>query len=435
MLRQRTDDLRGKRLDARVKGLALRAGEELPAGEVVHRRWNVLAGGLDMPAMVLKAAELDHNLAVMTAYCRENGVDLAPHGKTTMAPQLFLRQLESGAWGMTAATAWQARLMRAFGVPRILLANQLVDPAAIAWVLAELEDAAAGKSPGLEFICYVDSVAGIEIAERVVAERSSSTRLPVLVEVGYDGGRTGCRTVGEAIALAERAARSPGVHLRGVSAFEGLMSAPSMDQKIDAIRHYLADVKVVVEAVGTAGWCDPDPVIVTAGGSAFFDLVVEHLGPSAFSMPVHTILRSGCYLTHDEEMYGHTSPLGQRPGIGSGLLHAALELWATVWSRPTRELAVVGFGKRDCPYDYRPPRPLRTRRPGSATWTDVRGAFEVFDLNDQHAFVRIPANSTLAVGDQVVCGISHPCGAFDKWRFIPLVDEEYNVTDGIFTFF
>jgi D-serine dehydratase len=26
------------------------------------------------------------------------GIDLAPHGKTTMSPQLFTRQLVAGAW-------------------------------------------------------------------------------------------------------------------------------------------------------------------------------------------------------------------------------------------------------------------------------------------------------------------------------------------------
>lgn len=435
VLRQRVQELGARLLDSSTKGLALAAEESLPASDVPGRLWNVLHGDLDLPVLVLKESHLASNVERMSAYCRDNGVDLAPHGKTTMAPQLFQRQLEAGAWGISAATTWQVRLMRSFGVPRILLANEVVDPWAIGWLLDELDTARAGSAPGFEFLCYVDSIAGLEIIEQVVASRGSDTRLPVLVELGYADGRTGCRSVLEALTVARRASSSPGVVLRGVAAFEGLMPADTLEKTIEAIQSYLDDVHELVEVVASGGLCAPGPVVVSSGGSAYFDLVTDALGPGAFDFPVHTILRSGCYISHDEEMYEHTSLLGDRPGSGRRLLRPALELWATVWSRPSPGLAIVGFGKRDCPYDYRLPVPLRTRGPGDTAWTDVRGVFEVVDLNDQHAFVRISAESTLAVGDHIVCGISHPCGAFDKWPFIPVVDDDYTVTDGIFTFF
>jgi D-serine dehydratase len=435
VLRKRVEELGDRLLDSQVKGLALAAGDSLAASDVLARNWNLLAGDLDFPALVLNERELTNNIDVMAAYCRERGVELAPHGKTTMAPQLFLRQLESRAWGITAATAWQVRVMRSFGVPRILMANELVDPWAIGWVLDELEAAQGGAAAPFDFLCYVDSTAGIEIIERVVAARGSGTRLPVLVELGYAEGRSGSRSVPEALAIAERAAASPGVRLRGVSAFEGLVPGASLEETLAAIQRYLDDVHELAVAVEVGGLCGSEPIVVSSGGSAYFDLVADTLGPGAFDFPVQTILRSGCYVTHDAEMYEDTSILGHRPGTGRGLLRPALELWATVWSRPRPDLAIVGFGKRDCPYDYRLPVPLRTRRPGETTWSEVQGSFEVTHLNDQHAFVRIPPASTLAVGDQVVSGISHPCGAFDKWNYIPVVDDDYTVTDGIFTFF
>jgi D-serine dehydratase len=434
-LRERVRELGGSILDSRIKGLGLESGESLPAAEVGSRRWNVLKGHLDHPAMVLKESAVANNIEVMASYCREQGVELAPHGKTTMSPELFLRQLEAGAWAITAATAWQVRFMRSIGVPRILLANELVDPAAIRWVLDELDAAESGSAPELDFLCYVDSEAGISIIEDVVAARGTDTRLPVLVELGYADGRSGCRTVAEALALAERAAASPGVRLRGVSAFEGLMPAASLEETLTAVKTYMSDVHDLVDAVARAGLGDEGPLVVSSGGSAYFDIVADTLGQGTFDFPVVTVLRSGCYVTHDEEMYELTSRLGGRPGTGLGLLEPALELWATVWSRPAPDLAIVGFGKRDCPYDYLLPMPLRTRRPAASTWDDVRGVFEVVDLNDQHAFVRVPADSALAVGDEVVVGISHPCGAFDKWSYIPVVDEDYDVIDGIFTFF
>ena len=398
---------------------------------VATRKWNVLDGNLDLPALVLKERELTNNIDVMATYCRKHGVDLAPHGKTSMAPQLFERQIDAGAWGITAATVSQCRTMRFFGVPRILLANEVVDAQGINWVLDEIE-----RSGGdFEFLCYVDSHAGIEIIEHVVRSRTTPGRVHVLVELGYPGGRTGCRSVAEALALAERVAASRALELCGVAGFEGLMPGVGADDVIEAIDTYLGKLQTLVRAVQAAELCAEGEVVVSAGGSAYFDRVVALLAPTRFDFPVRTILRGGCYITHDAEMYELTSPLGGRPGSGQHLLRPALELWASVWSRPTPDLAILGFGKRDSPYDYRLPVPQAVRKVGANESRSVRGAFRVLDLNDQHAFVQIPVDDPLEVGDRVACGVSHPCGAFDKWSYIPVVDSDYTVIDGIFTFF
>ncbi len=42
-----------------------------------------------------------------------------------MAPELFRRQLEAGAWAITAATVHHVQVYRRAGVQRILFANQL----------------------------------------------------------------------------------------------------------------------------------------------------------------------------------------------------------------------------------------------------------------------------------------------------------------------
>jgi D-serine dehydratase len=35
------------------------------------------------------------------------------------------------------------------------------------------------------------------------------------------------------------------------------------------------------------------------------------------------------------------------------------------------------------------------------------------------------------VGQLVGCGISHPCTTFDKWRWMPVVDDVYRVVDAV----
>lgn len=418
-------------LSGLFKALPVQTGTVLTAGEVSEQRWNVLAGDLTLPAMVLKESALAHNIDLMSEYCRGRGLDVAPHGKTSMAPQLFARQLEAGAWAITAGNIAQCRVMREFGVQRILLANVLVDPAGLDWVVGEL---AAGT--GVEFLFYVDSDIGLEMAEGAVARSGSAAQLDVLVELGYPGGRTGARSVADAVRLATRVHRAPGVRLAGIAGFEGLMPGPDLQAVVASGREYLGRIHDVVEAGLTQGLFDVAVPVVTAGGSSFFDLVADALGPSEFTGPVRTVLRSGCYVTHDHFMFHGTSPFGERISEHTiGHLRPAFELWATVWSRPEPDLAILGFGKRDAPYDYGLPVPLRSVARDSTSGRELGEGYTVTGLNDQHAFMTLPPTDLLAVGDRVVLGISHPCTVFDKWRYVPVVDDDMTVLGGVFTFF
>ena len=69
---------------------------------------NAALGDVALPAMLVKDAALENNLAVMKKYAADHGFLLAPHGKTTMAPKIFRRQLEAGAWAITVANMTQA---------------------------------------------------------------------------------------------------------------------------------------------------------------------------------------------------------------------------------------------------------------------------------------------------------------------------------------
>ena len=144
----------------------------------------------------------------MQEFTRRAGVKLCPHGKTTMSPELFARQLAAGAWGITAATPHQLRVMRAMGIPRILYANQLVGSAALRYVANELT-----RDAGFDFYCLLDSLANLKI----LAEAFTRAERPlnVLLEIGQTGGRTGVRNRDDALALARAVSRCPGWLLPG----------------------------------------------------------------------------------------------------------------------------------------------------------------------------------------------------------------------------
>jgi D-serine deaminase-like pyridoxal phosphate-dependent protein len=378
--------------------------------------------------LVLRASALEHNLTLMAEYCRASGVDIAPHGKTTMAPQLWERQLAAGAWGITAATVDQVRVMRAVGVPRVLLANELVDPVSIAWVAAQLAD------PAFELTGYVDSHRSVEILDEGLRAAGADRPLPVLVELGVEGGRTGSRSVQEAVDVASRVATADRLRLAGVSGYEGLICQDRSPECVASVAAYLDRLRELAVTMLQAGaFTGVERVIVSAGGSSFFDLVVDRLrDPWPGGADVRVLLRSGCYLTHDAGFYERLSPMPSRNGPRG--FRSAIELWAHVVSRPEPELAILGFGKRDVSYDIDLPMPREVRTAAGAT-SRIAGDLEIRSLNDQHAYGWLRPGVSLEVGDLVRLDISHPCTALDKWRTIPVLDDDDRVVDAISTWF
>jgi D-serine deaminase-like pyridoxal phosphate-dependent protein len=377
-------------------------------------------GWLSSPRAVLRESALRHNLAELARYCREHGVELMPHGKTTMAPQLVAAQLDAGATGVTVATVTQARLFDEFGIGPILVANQVVDPAGTAW----LAEATAAERPSAP-TCYVDSLEGVRRLDDAVGARTRR-RLPVVVELGHDGGRTGARSAVEAQRVAEAVAASRSLSLVGVAGYEGSIVRPTPAETYAAARSYCDRLGELATRLLAADLLPAQPV-VTAGGSAYFDAVVDALaGETSWRL----VLRSGCYLTHDHGLY-HSISAFERSAT-SFALRPALQVVAPVLSRPDPETVVVGAGRRDVSTDSGLPTLLGGERSGSAVDVSQARCEKVFD---QHLVVSVPASCDLRPGDEVELGISHPCTTFDKWRWLPVADDDGRVVDVVRTFF
>lgn len=400
------------------KGLPLPDG--VPLADVGGLGWNALTD-LETPVLLLHADSMQHNIATMDRYVREAGVLLAPHAKTSLSRQVVEAQLAGGAWGMTAATVGQVRSLHSWGVRRILLANVLTDPVAIRWVARTL------LADGCETAvwCYVDSIAGVALLDRALAEASAERPMPVLLERGYPGGRTGTRTRAEGLAVARAAHESTRLLLSGVAGYEGLMHHDPEAAHPPGLVPFLDELGASADDLVDHDLLDVDDPVVTAGGSSYFDHVCARLGPSAVGAPYRTVLRSGCYVTHDHGMYQRTSPFdGRRTSPDAPRFRPALELLARVLSTPEPGLAVVDLGRRDVPIDDQLPVLLGRYADGELTAVEP---VLVEKVNDQHGYLRTPGGPALAVGDLLSFGISHPCGAFDRWPAIPLVDPNRDV--------
>jgi D-serine deaminase-like pyridoxal phosphate-dependent protein len=284
-----------------------------------------------------------------------------------------------------------------------------------------------------EFLCYVDSLHGIHILEEILDALDIAVRLDVLVEIARQGTRTGVRTLAEVKQVARAAAESPHLRLRGVAGYEGALVSNREDESISAVASYCRFVTDAAAALDEERLFDEPDVILSVGGGAFFDIVVDVLKEAAlpYSKPL-PVIRPGCYITHDHGLYERIAAFAQ-PG-SSRSLQPALEIWGRILSRPEGELAFADFGRRDVAFDQDMPVVLavagikgEARRPGDG--------FVITALNDQHAFITLPADDPAKPGDWIGCGISHPCTTFDKWRHIPLVDDNYVVTGSVTTYF
>ncbi|MEU2740066.1 amino acid deaminase [Streptomyces sp. NPDC007095] len=419
--RPAADRLAADRVDHRFKGLPPDA-EGLTVAELAAQRRDLFTGGFTTPVLALSAERLTHNLELMETYAVRHGLAFAPHGKTSMAPQLFWRQIEHGAWGITLAVPHQVRVAREFGIERIFLANELVDAAALRWIASEL-----AADPDFRFVCYVDSVRGVGLMD--AALHGSTRPVDVVVELAAGAGaRTGVRTEAECAAVADAVAATRTLRLVGVAGYEG--EVPGADpERVHAWLRRLTALAVDFDKAGRfEGVAE---IVVSAGGSAWFDAVADVFSELPdLSLPVLKLLRSGAYVSHDDGHYRRLTPFTRVPEEGA--LHPAFRLWAQVVSRPSPEQAFVNAGKRDAAYDLDLPEVQVVRRDGAER---PATGLTVTALSDQHAWLRTDPEADVEVGDWVGLGLSHPCTSFDKWQLIPLVEADGTVVDYVRTFF
>ncbi|WP_175915854.1 MULTISPECIES: amino acid deaminase [unclassified Burkholderia] len=411
------------------KGLGNLPSASVPLDDAGRLEWNLLAEDVSLPAAVLYADRIEHNLNWMQAFVQQYGVKFAPHGKTTMAPQLFRRQLDAGAWGITLATAHQTQAAYHGGVRRVLLANQLVGRQNMAIIAQLLSD------PEFEFFCLVDSADSVDQLGRFFGDAKKT--LNVLLELGVPGGRAGVRDASQRQAVLDAIARYPDtLKLAGIELYEGVLKEEG------EIRTFLQDAVALTRELAEAGRFARTPAILSGAGSAWYDVVAEEFAKASDAGFAEVVLRPGCYLTHDVGIYKKAqtdvfarNPIARR--MGEGLL-PALQLWAYVQSVPEQDRAIIALGKRDAAFDAGLPEPARHFRPGrDSAPRDVAASegWAVTGMMDQHAYLQIPPGADVKVGDMVAFDISHPCLTFDKWRQLLVLDPQFRVTEVVETFF
>jgi D-serine deaminase-like pyridoxal phosphate-dependent protein len=408
----------------------------LPLGEIGAQGWNLLAGDLPAPVAVMRRSALEHNARWMRHLLEKFGLQLAPHAKTTMTPHLWGQQAAHGCWGLTVATVQQAEVAVAFGCRNLLIANQVTGRAQVRGIV-ELTRAQGD----LQLHALIDSEAGLKALSDDIASAKTERPINVLLELGFKGGRTGCRTLEEVEKLLDELPSHQGrLRLAGMAGYEGQIARPDGAEDGAGVEAYFDRFAEAVQLADRRNAFMTDQVILTAGGSSYYDIVGRRLKQIELRQPTVKILRSGCYVTHDCGTYvEHLAEMKRRdPAVAKdlGLLEPALFVCCLVQSIPEPGLALLTMGKRDVGFDLHLPQPVWRYRARSTPQPEPTPAdWKITKLNDQHAYLTVPAKADIAVGDLICCGISHPCTTFDRWRLIHVVDDGWTSLGAVPTFF
>lgn len=422
-------------IDDRIRGFPP-GHAALPLEAIGRQGWKPFDGKMALPLISLDRAAFAGNVAAMMAYVKSHGIEIAPHAKTPMSPALSGALLAAGAWGTTVADIRQAAVLLKAGQSRLILANEIGGPAAARRLAALLSG-----YPDAEVHVFVDSVPLAEALRDAWQLRKDLPPLGLMVELG--AGRAGARSVKAAQAILDivLASETSAFRFTGIAAYEGAAATANAVEtlaRIDGLVGLTAAFLPQVRArIGNAR-----PLLVTAGGSVFFDRVVAGLSAAVEADPdCRLVLRSGAIFFHDHGVYERgLAGLDARNGfrVGADIWSAAqkftpaLRVWAEVLSLPEPGLAICGMGMRDVAIDQDLPRPLALYRDG-ALLGDFSAA--VLRLNDQHAFVTVPAGAGIAIGDVVEFGISHPCTCLDRHAILYGLAPDHTVTTAFLTSF
>lgn len=391
----------------------------------LEEKWNIKQGSMSFPLALIKSERLDHNLKSMQAYADSHGLLFSPHGKTTMSPELFKRQLQNGAWGITISTLQQFRHLNRLKCPNILLANALIDESSHRFICQSMN-----TDPSYQLYLVLDSVEQVNLSSLYFEKYHLQRPVQTFIEAGIDGHRTGLRKKEDLHALAHTIEKSPYMNLCGLAGYEGLikgekeMALQNVDTYLDRFLEWALELQ--------KKHLPSENTLLTMGGSVYFDRACEKFLNSPLCKSSQLILRCGSYVTHDHGFYHQhqNNRLSRTPGPE---FKPAIELWAHVQSLPEPGLAILNFGRRDAAMEAEMPVPLKSYHPDHG-FTNLKG-YEIFKTNDQHAYMKLPADHRCFVGQHIICGCSRPSMIFDKWKKIAIVNNDYDIVDVIETCF
>lgn len=316
------------------------------------------------PALIVDVPAMERNIKRLADFFAARPCKLRPHFKAHKTPEIARRQLAAGSCtGLTCATVSEAEAVAPFA-DDILIANEIVDAGKCRRVTALAKRAT--------LTIAADSVAGLIPMSAAATE--AGVTIGVLIDLNVGQNRCGVAPGDEALALAKRATRMPGLQLRGLMGYEGhAVGIPARNEREAAVKRAMDRLSSTARLFAAVGLPTD---IVSGGGTGSYDI--------SSTFKEITEIQAGSYALMDTD-YGK---------LGMPFEHA-LSVLGTVVSRTTAERCVADCGHKSCTKDH-----------GHPAVKGIVGA-TVVALNDEHATIAIPAASTIKIGDRIQLLPSH----------------------------
>jgi D-serine deaminase-like pyridoxal phosphate-dependent protein len=288
-------------------------------GDDVRRSYGWAVGRqvdeLPTPALILDIDAAQRNIEHMAGSLERIGrAVIRPHIKVHKSPDLSHRQIDAGAVGLSVATVWEAAVMVRSGIDHVFVVNTVAGQTKLR-VLAEL----AREADVLVAIDDLENARSL-----AAAARAAGTSLGVMIEVDTGMDRAGVDTADSAVALARAVIDLSGLHLEGVTGYEGHCSM-TVDNDLRHVRQIAAMSLLVEVAERLEADGIPCP-IRSAGGTATWDWTA--------AFPGITEIQAGTYVVMDN-FHGR---------MVAGFEHS-LTVLATVISTPPGRVIVDAGGK------------------------------------------------------------------------------------------
>jgi D-serine deaminase-like pyridoxal phosphate-dependent protein len=328
---------------------------------------------LDTPFPTIDLDKVEANIARMAAIAAANGVALRPHAKTHKLPPIAHMQIAAGSPGLTVAKLGEAEAFNEHGIDDFFIAYPLWGESK--WErLCRLAERARVR-------VAADSYEVVEGISGVAARHGM--RIPYRLELDSGMGRAGIQSAEEALAIAQRAEKLPGVELVGLMGYGGHAAG---QPDLEAIRTVgLEEGRHLTAAAAlfrAAGFAVPE---LTVGGTPS--------GPHAATVPGITEIRPGTYVFSDRNQVA--------TGWGD-LDGCALRVRVTVVSRPTATRALIDAGAKTLSSDTAIRAEGHGYFPGHPDFTLTR-------LSEEHGVMTIPDGTDLPIGTQLDLIPNHAC--------------------------
>ncbi|MCU0763649.1 MAG: DSD1 family PLP-dependent enzyme [Hydrogenophaga sp.] len=320
---------------------------------------------VDTPALVIDLDAMDRNLHRMADFASQRGLRLRPHAKMHKSAELALQQMAHGAVGVCVQKTDEAVALAQAGVGDVYISNEVIAPSKLQRL------AHAARTLRTRFALAVDSVHGIDALAAALAHAGVNGRgtFDVYIEIDVGHGRCGIPPGDAAVALAQRIASHPVLHLAGLQAYHGsaqhqrdaAQRAASVAQAADAVQR-------TRQALQAQGFAVP---LVTGAGTGTF----QHEASSG----VWGELQCGSYLFMDADYAANEAD------PGAPAFEHALFVKSAVTSRSAQH-AVCDAGHKSHAIDSGLPA------------VAFPGGLSYFNGGDEHGVLR-PATADAALPD------------------------------------